>query len=62
MKILLILDIIRFSLSQNGIRQQLVYLIKGITFFFFLNKKSNRLNGDEVSTTSQAGDDIYPIF
>lgn len=53
-----------FALSRKTLSQKVIYLFKGFLFAPFLIKKSDMMATKEetVSATSQAGDDIYPLF
>ena len=63
MKNELLNDIIRFAMSRKSLSEKSIYLFKGLLFAPFLDKVSRRAGRDEsVSATSQAGDDIYPLF
>jgi hypothetical protein len=56
-------DIVRFAMTRKSFLKKSLYLFEGILFAPFLDKASRRAAGDEtVSGTSQAGDDIYPLF
>jgi hypothetical protein len=63
MKSIVINNIIQISMNQKKASQKLIYLLKGLLFVFFIEKNSKRSSEEEaLSSSSQAGDDIYPIF
>jgi hypothetical protein len=56
-------DIIRFSRVQKTFYRKTAYLFKGLLFVPFLSRAVRKAAVDDtVSTMSQAGDDIYPLF
>ena len=56
-------DIIRFSTAQKTISRKTAYLLKGLLFAPFLSRAAQKVTAaDTVSASSQAGDDIYPLF
>jgi hypothetical protein len=56
-------EIIRFAMTRKGISEKSVYLIKGLLFAPFLDKLPRKAGGGDTATlTSEAGDDIYPLF
>lgn len=64
MKNKLINEILRFALTRKKLSQKAAYLFKGLLFTPFLIKKGAKMTtrDETVSATSQAGDDIYPLF
>jgi hypothetical protein len=63
MKNKILVDVIRFALSQKSLSKKIIYFFKGLVFVFFLttiNQKTAK--GETTAATSQAGDDIYPLF
>jgi hypothetical protein len=59
----LLQDIIRFSMAQETLSRKTAYLFKGILFAPFLSRVVRKAAVNEtVSASSQAGDDIYPLF
>jgi len=57
-------EIIQFSSAQKTWPGKVSYLLKGLLFFTILTGSRYRTFArDELaSTSSQAGDDIYPLF
>jgi hypothetical protein len=56
-------DIIRFSTAQRTFPRKMAYLFKGLLFAPFLSRVVRKAAADDtVSASSQAGDDIYPLF
>lgn len=56
-------DIVRFSGTQKTFRLRAAYLFKGLLFVPFLSRFTPKAAADDaVSGSSQAGDDIYPLF
>jgi hypothetical protein len=56
-------DIFRFSAAQKSLSRRTAYLIKGLLFAPFLCRVVRKAAADDaVSASSQAGDDIYPLF
>ena len=55
------IDILIFSKKQSNTLEKFKYLIIGLLFYiFFVKHKDKGKNPTKV--TSQAGDDIYPLF
>jgi len=59
----LFIDLMRFALAKKTTQEQLRYIVLGLIFFTFLARvmSTGAKSGDSVSS-SQAGDDIYPLF
>jgi len=57
-------DIIRFASAQKSLPKQVSYFIRGLIFGPFILKMSRKTveEGESVASTSQVGDDIYPLF
>ena len=56
-------DILRFSAAQRTFPRKMAYLFKGLLFAPFLSRVVRKAAADDtVSASSQAGDDIYPLF
>ena len=56
-------DIFRFSAAQKTLSRRTACLIKGLLFAPFLSRVVRKAAADDtVSASSQAGDDIYPLF
>lgn len=56
-------EVICFAAVQKTFLQKAAYLIKGLLFIPFLSRMTGRAASDDrISSTSQAGDDIYPLF
>ena len=56
--------IVRFSAAQKRWSGKALYLLKGLLFAPFLIRTlgGKRMRDESVSASSQAGDDIYPLF
>jgi hypothetical protein len=55
--------LIQLALSKNYFFQKVEYIFKGIIYYGFLAKDSTfSSNKSEADLSSQAGDDIYPLF
>lgn len=58
-----IVELMRFALSKSTVRQRLRYMILGLAFYcFFVATISAGSEENDFAPTSQAGDDIYPLF
>ena len=58
-----IFGLMRFALSKSTVRQRLRYMILGLAFYgFFVATISAESEGNDSAPSSQAGDDIYPLF
>jgi hypothetical protein len=56
-------DVIRFSAAQKSFCRKTACLLKGLLFLPFLSRVVRKAAVDDaLSTMSQAGDDIYPLF
>jgi hypothetical protein len=57
-------DLIRFSYSRNSSVEKIKYLFLGCIFYPFLVQflSSSATKESDASTSSQAGEDIYPLF
>jgi hypothetical protein len=56
-------NVVRFAAAQKTLSGKAVYLIKGLIFAPFMSRMAGPAAADDgVSSTSQAGDDIYPLF
>ena len=57
-------DMVQYAWSRQGMRCMIGCFVKGVVFYWFI-KRSFREEASEdriMSTVSQAGDDIYPLF
>lgn len=58
-----IFELMRFALSKRTVRQRLRYMILGLAFYgFFIATTSAGSEESDSAPSSQAGDDIYPLF
>jgi len=55
-------DIIQFAMTKKSFTEKSIYFFKGLLFAPFLDEVTRRDVDESVSATSQAGDDIYPLF
>ncbi len=55
-------SLISFALSKAGAGLKFKYFLMGLTFYFLLSREGLTKKQDELSSGSQAGDDIYPLF
>jgi len=55
-------DIIQFAMTKKSFSEKSIYFLKGLLFAPFLDEVARRDIDESVSATSQAGDDIYPLF
>lgn len=63
MKSALFFDLLRFALAKKTARERLRYVVRGLVFYIFLAQAiSAGEKGHESASSSQAGDDIYPLF
>lgn len=63
MNIKLVELLFQLALSKNYFFQRVEYLLKGVIYYVFLAKDSSfSSNKSEADLSSQAGDDIYPLF
>lgn len=63
MKNRLFYDLMRFAAAQKNGKEKLIYMLRGIIYYFFLLKTvSGSAKGNHASSGSESGDDIYPLF
>lgn len=55
-------NLISFALSKVGAGPKFKYFLMALTFYFLLSREGLTKKQDELSSGSQAGDDIYPLF
>jgi hypothetical protein len=56
-------NVVRFAAAQKTLSGKAAYLIKGLIFALFMSRMASPAAADDsVSSKSQAGDDIYPLF
>lgn len=55
-------DLISFALSKAGTGLKFKYFLMSLAFYFLLSREGVTKKQDELSSGSQAGDDIYPLF
>lgn len=56
-------DLMRFALSKKTVRERLRYSMLCLVFYPFLARKVSAVETEnESAASSQAGDDIYPLF
>ena len=63
MKNVLLLELMQFAMDKTPAKERLRYLLMAILFYPLLvreNKAGKKNN--ESAASSQAGDDIYPLF
>ena len=60
MKSTLFTDMVSLALAQKTGSAKLVYLLKGIAFYFFLAEEPDA--SKERSSSAAHTDDIYPLF
>lgn len=59
----LIIELIRFAWAKKSARERLRYSVLSLVFYPFLAKARSADTKDrEANSTSQVGDDIYPLF
>lgn len=59
----LFFNLFRFALAKKSARERLQYVVLGLVFYIFLAQDiSAGEKGSESTSSSQAGDDIYPLF
>lgn len=62
MKSQLFVDLIRFSATKKNNSERCKYIFFSVIFYLFLRKDFTVEKHISSETTSQAGDDIYPLF
>lgn len=63
MKKNLIFDLMGFALSRKSTLERVRYVVLGFVFYPFLVKSlSAATKAGDSAASSQAGDDIYPLF
>lgn len=63
MKDSLISNLLQFSIAKKTIGEQAKYIGLSLFFYFFLlNDNAIRTKSNDANSSSQAGDDIYPLF
>ena len=63
MKRALFFELMRFALSKDTVRERLRYMILGLVFYNFLAAATSvGSEGNDSASSSQAGDDMYPLF
>lgn len=63
MKSDLFVDLMRFAMAKKSIRERLRYVVLGLIFYSFLARTMvTGTKGGDSASSSQAGDDIYPLF
>lgn len=63
MKSALFFDLLRFSLAKKTAQERLRYVVRSLVFYILLARAiSAGERGCESISSSQTGDDIYPLF
>ena len=62
MNIVFLMELLRFSLSRKGLIKKVKFAFVSILFYRQLADIFSGIANDNISETSQAGDDIYPLF
>jgi hypothetical protein len=63
MKVALLIELIRFAFDRAPRKERFRYLLLAIIFCpILLREGAGRKRNNESAPSSQAGDDVYPLF